>query len=296
MAPYLLPLLAALAYTVSALFIKKALNSGAGSMRVAFLTNWILVPCFLPLLLLGPKIENWAYFDTVLICALFNTLAMVLIFVTLKVGDISLQTPVMGAKVIIVAILSVLMGVGRVTPAVWLGSCLTVLAIYILSKPDQLNLGHKRSILITIALSLLTSLAFAIADLIMAKYAPPFGEMPFLVWVIALTALFSSVLIPYFEGPLRSLPKASYLWIGLGGVSMALECIFYCYALARYNDPALVNILYSSRGLWSVALVWLFGRQLGHDESAQGKGVMVRRLLGAVLLFIAILIVILNHF
>ncbi len=295
MAPYLLPLLAALAYTISALFIKKALNYGAGSMRIAFLTNWILLPCFLPLLFLGPRVENWAYFDTVLICALFNTLAMVLIFVTLKVGDISLQTPVMGAKVIIVAVLSLLMGVGRVTPAIWLGSCLTVLAIYILSKPDKLNLGYKRSILITIALSLLTSLAFAIADLIMAKYAPPFGEMPFLVWVIAFTALFSGVLIPYFEGPLRSLPKASYLWIGLGGVSMALECIFYCYALARYNDPALVNILYSSRGVWSVALVWLFGKQLGNDESAQGKGVMVRRLLGSALLFVSIWIVILNH-
>lgn len=295
MAPYCLPLLAALAYTVSALFIKKALNAGGGSMRVAFLTNWILVPCFLPLLLLGSTVENWAYCDTVLLCALFNTLAMVLIFVTLKVGDVSLQTPVMGAKVIMVAVLSVLMGVGQISLAIWLGSCLTVLAIYILSKPNKLHLGHKRSILITIALSLLTSLAFAIADLIMAKYAPSFGEMPFLVWVIVLTALFSCVLIPYFEGPLRSLPKASYLWIGLGGMSMALECIFYCYALARYNDPALVNILYSSRGLWSVALVWLFGKQLGMNEGDQGKEVLIQRLLGAVLLFIAILIVILKH-
>ncbi len=295
MAPYLLPLLAALAYTVSALFIKKALSYGAGSMRTVFLTNWLMLPCFLPLLILGHKVLDWGYFDTVVLCSFFNTIAMILVFITIRVGDISLQTPVMGVKVIIVAVLAVMMGVGSVTKELWIGAFLTVIAIYILSKPDKLNLSHKRSLWITIILSLLTSLAFAISDLIMAKYAGAFGEMPFILYVMAFTALFSSFIIPYFEGPLRTIPRVSWLWIGLGSVAMALECIFYCYALACYNDPTAVNILYSSRGIWSVALVWLIGKRLGNTESEQGQGLMMKRLIGSFLLFAAILIVILRN-
>lgn len=292
MAPYLLPLLAAVCYTVSALFIKKALSYGAGSMRTVFLTNWLMLPCFLPLLFLGHTVLDWGYFDTVVYCSFFNTIAMVLVFITIKVGDISLQTPVMGVKVIMVALLALVMGVGTVSKELWIGSGLTVIAIYILSKPDRLNLTHKRTVWLTILLSLLTSFAFAVADLIMAKYAVSFGEMPFILYVMLFTAVFSCVLIPYFEGSLRAIPRVSWLWIGLGSIAMALECIFYCYAVACYNNPTSVNILYSSRGIWSVVLVWLLGKRLGNTESEQGRGLMLRRLVGSFLLFLAIVIVV----
>lgn len=68
--------------------------------------------------------------------------------------------------------------------------------------------------------------------------------------------------------------------------------LLICLALGFYGNATAVNILYSSRGIWSVVLVWLLGGWFGNSEREQGKEVMVRRLVGAFLLFLAIILVI----
>jgi len=50
------------------------------------------------------------------------------------------------------------------------------------------------------------------------------------------------------------------------------------------------NVLYNSRGVWSVVLVWWVGHWFGNTERARGPGVMLRRLAGSLLLLSAILL------
>ena len=288
---YILPLLAALAYTFSTLFFKQALSLGAGTMRVVFVTNFLAIPFFIPILIWNHCVLDWSFWPMLLLCALFNTLAMALTFITIKIGDISIQTPVMGSKVIMVAFLSIWMGMEVLNTAVWIASFLSVLAICILGKPDKLS-GNNKTLLLTVCCSLLTALSFAISDTLMAKYAAQFGEGPFLMYTMILTAIFSCGLIPFFEGKLVEMPKVSWFWVFWGGVCMSLELIFYCYALAFYSNPTTINILYSSRGIWSVLLIWLMGGYFGNTESQKGKSIMLQRLAGALVLFMAIILVI----
>lgn len=291
--PYALPLLAALAYTFSTLFFKRALELGAGTMRTVFVTNFLAIPFFLPLLILNHEVLDWSLWPMLLLCSFFNALAMALVFITIKVGDISIQTPVMGLKVIMIAFLSVWMGMEQLSAAIWVASFLSVLAVYILGKPDKLSSNNK-VLFLTIFFSLLTALAFAITDAMMAKYAGLFGEGPFLIYCMIITAVFSFGLVPFFEGKLMEMPKVSWSWVFWGGFFMSLELILYCYALAFYSNPTAINILYSSRGIWSVLLIWFVGAYFGNTENQHGQGVMVRRLAGALILFAAILLVILS--
>jgi hypothetical protein len=51
------------------------------------------------------------------------------------------------------------------------------------------------------------------------------------------------------------------------------------------------NVLYNSRGIWSVVLVWAIGGWFGNAEREHGAGVMGRRLGGAGMLLLAIVVV-----
>ena len=53
-----------------------------------------------------------------------------------------------------------------------------------------------------------------------------------------------------------------------------------------------MNIIYSTRALWGVLLVWIIGHKLGNFEVSQhGHAVMAKRLAGALLLSIAVVTV-----
>ena len=53
-------------------------------------------------------------------------------------------------------------------------------------------------------------------------------------------------------------------------------------------------MLYSSRGLWSVLAVWGVGHWFSNREQHLGSRVLVWRLLGAILMMAAIMLVLLN--
>jgi hypothetical protein len=65
-------------------------------------------------------------------------------------------------------------------------------------------------------------------------------------------------------------------------------------SIAIYRHAPVANVLYSSRGLWSVLVIWLAGRWLGSSEGRHSRRVFAWRLAGALLLTAAIVVVSLN--
>jgi len=63
------------------------------------------------------------------------------------------------------------------------------------------------------------------------------------------------------------------------------------YCVVELKGAAWANLLYSSRGIWSVALVWGAGSAFGNTEGEAGRSVMLRRLAGAGLMLAAIALV-----
>jgi hypothetical protein len=72
---------------------------------------------------------------------------------------------------------------------------------------------------------------------------------------------------------------------------LGLQSLLLTAVIARYGQVTLVNVLFSSRGLWNFALIWFLGHRFGNAERRAGAGVMGRRLLGAALMFAAIVVV-----
>jgi len=60
------------------------------------------------------------------------------------------------------------------------------------------------------------------------------------------------------------------------------------YSVVVLKGAAWANLLYSSRGLWSVLLVWSVGPMFGNHERDTGSEIMLKRLVGSGLLLLAI--------
>ena len=71
----------------------------------------------------------------------------------------------------------------------------------------------------------------------------------------------------------------------------AIQAVLMSTAIACYRVPTEVNVVYSSRGLWTILLVAWFGQRLCLAEGKLGKWVKIRRLTGSVLLGICILLI-----
>ena len=79
--------------------------------------------------------------------------------------------------------------------------------------------------------------------------------------------------------------------MAMAGLLMGVQALTIVYAIAAFGRATEMNVIYASRGLWSVIAVWLVGHWLHSQEQALGKAVLRRRLLGASLLMVAIVIV-----
>lgn len=288
---YVLSLGAAFVYAICMVFIKESLRQGAGILRSTFILHAVMALVFLPLLLIDATIQPHASWLAPISVGLSVFLGQIFILWALKFGDPSVQTPVMGVKSTMVAIFVCFIGGGHIPLAWWLGGLLSLGAIYFLSYSEGSAL-LKRSNSLTILLTFLGASFLGLGDVIMEKTAPAFGEIPFLVVSVCSCALASCVLIPFFEGPLFAMSKKATQWALLGSFLYGLEAIAFYIAISFYGQATAINVLYSSRGLWSIFVVWAMAYFFNYQPSPVSSAVLLRRGLGTLLLFIAILLVI----
>jgi hypothetical protein len=83
-------------------------------------------------------------------------------------------------------------------------------------------------------------------------------------------------------------------WLAAGATCFAVQGLMFITSIAIYRHATSANVLYSSRGLWSVVAVWAIGHWFANREQHLGARVLVWRFIGAVLLMAAILMVLLD--
>jgi hypothetical protein len=96
-------------------------------------------------------------------------------------------------------------------------------------------------------------------------------------------------LVPFFTGTFRELP---WRWLLPGGLLLGLQASCIAYSIIAFQAATASNVLYNSRGVWSVLLVWVAGHWFGNVERGQGTRVMVRRLIASALILLAIVLVV----
>lgn len=287
---YLNPLASALIFAFATILLKRGLDEGSGATRSVFVTNatfffgllplwWIFPDPYPRELLWAPAAAGVAAFSG----SLFQVLA-------LKLGDVSVATPLLGSKVLFVALFSTLL-LGNVLPlSWWAGAVLAGLGIFFLGSNRRLPQSADR-LARTVLLSLCSVSSFALMDVAVAGWGKAFGFQRFVVLQMAVTFGLTLFLIPFFSQPLHRVSRRCWTFLISGSLLIVLQFYLLNWTIAMLGEPTVINILYSSRGLWSVVLVWTIGPLFGNRESGLGGRVLRYRIIGAGLLFSSIFLV-----
>ncbi len=287
--PYAFVLIAAVLYAAGALVVKRSGDFGAGVWRTAFVSNVVTAVCFQPLLCLGGSWHAELWWQPVLVALCF-VVGQWLTFVSLESGDVSVATPVLGLKILLVAIFVTLLGGESLRPKLWAAAALATAGIALLNRRTAASHHHVGR---TIATAGLAAGAFAIFDVLVQKWSPTWGLGRFLPLTIGIAGVLSFGFIPRFRAPLSELPRAAWPWLLGGTLLIAGQSVLFVSTIAKWGHAAPVNVIYASRGLWSVLLVWLCGHWVQSREQHLGGRVLAWRLAGATLMMSAIVLVIL---
>lgn len=285
----LIPLACAFLYVIGALTVKRAGAFGVGVWRTSFVANWIMFAVFVPFWFwrggqLHPPADYWQPAVTGL-CFLGG---QALLFLALSKGDVSVTTPVMGAKVILVALFSSLLRVGDVPLKWWLGAGLSAAAVALLHLGEE---SKHRRVGLTVLLAALSAASFGLGDVLMQKWVPAWGAGSYFPPMFLLVALYSLGFVPFFAAPLRALNSEAWRWVVAGGFLMAVNNAGIVITLGIWGGATAVNIVYSVRGLVSVVLVWAIGHWFANAERHLAPGVLRSRLVGAALMIGAVVLV-----
>lgn len=286
-------LIAAVLYTFGVLCLKRATRWHPGPWKVTFVCNLATTVLFFPLLLLdGPPID-WSLIWQPFICAVLFVGGQVLVVIALTRGDVSIATPLMGLKILMVTLITIAVsgadsieGLGSLLMA----ALLATIAVGLLGTGGE---RHRRSNLIeTVITSIAAAGCYAAFDVGLQSWGRDWGATRLMPVVMILQGLLSLCLIPMFRGSLRTIERAAWPSIGIGAFIMALQACFLTMTMAAYGYAPEANVVFSTRGLWTVLLIWCLGHWFSKEEQNQGRRVMTRRLIGAALMSIAVLLVI----
>lgn len=284
------PLIAALFYAFGALVLKRSSDLGVGLWRTTFVANLIVATLFSTLWLFGgPPVERELLWQPgiIALCLFIGQLSQ---FLALEKGDVSVAVPVFGLKVVIVAFLTPILAQEAVSGKLWLAAMLSVAGITFLNRKEA---GQRpRGLMITFIAGGTGAVAFAAFDVLVQMWGPSWGAGRLLPCIFWINALLSFGLIFRFSAPLSAVPKQAWKWLTGGSVLLGTQSIIFVSTLAVYGKATSANIVYASRGLLSVLLVWMIGHWFMNQEQHLGPKVLRWRLFGAALMLSAIVLVV----
>ena len=287
---YLMALLAGLIYAGGAIAGKKALELGRGQVRTVILSNLILSVCFIPHFFLSPGWPTLKEWITGAGLGAIFLLAQALLFRALRAGDASMVSPLMGIKSILVAFFIVILGFSHqpLSTDTWIAAGLTAVAVGLIGWPAK-NSGRASAKGILLALA--SAAAFSLLDSMVPHFSHQTDPVRMLFCIFGSLGFLTLILLPWKEEPMFSRGNPGDNWAWRSGLLIAVQAVLMSTAIACYRVPTEVNVVYSSRGLWTLLFVAWLGSRLGLTEGSLSPWVKVRRLAGCILLGICILLI-----
>lgn len=283
----LLPLVAALSFALGSMVYKRAFMEGAGLMHAVVVNNVVLALLFGPLLLLEPRHSvPWDQWYQPFLTALTFVLGHLLNATALRVGDVSVATPLLGAKVIFVALMGRFLFGHHIHSAQWWSTGLATAGVILMGMTDFRRGGRLG---VTTLMALGCAGSFAMTDLLIQAWGASFGVIRFISLQFVALGLLSLGLVPVFGLSTLRISTVAWKWMGLGIALSAVQAWIITGTIAHWKDATGVNVVYATRGIWSLALVWWVGRWMGNTErETVGTRRMVLRSLGGILILSAV--------
>ena len=283
---FILALSAGFLYACSALLCKRGLELGSGTLRSLVYSNLVMSACFLPYPFFSRNSLSLEFVFYGSLLGLLFFLSQMLCFLSLKRGDASLMTPIMGSKPVFVAIFVAALGLtpNNLTPSTLIAVALATISIALIGWPSK----RADFSLVGIFLAVTGASGFGLLDSLVPFFTNQSDPFFLLFIVFGSVGLFSILLIPWTEGSFITYRSESDFWMWLSALPMGGQAICMSMAIGFYQIPTQANIFYAGRGLWSVILVALFGGLLGLRESKSSRTLLFRRMTGALLLLIGV--------
>jgi drug/metabolite transporter (DMT)-like permease len=189
----ILPFLSSGIYVLGALLVRRAADLGVCVWRTTFISNSLSAVLFLPLWFLGGPGQPWTQFWQPCVVALAMVAGQTFGFYSLTRGDVTVVTPVLGIKTLVVALLTpVLLGL-PVPARLWMAAGLSTGGIVLLNLSGG---GPHRRLVLSILGGLAAAGSFALFDVLIQRWSPIWGAGRLVPLVMGLGAVFSVGLIP----------------------------------------------------------------------------------------------------
>ena len=280
-----IPLVAGLLYALAAVVLKKALTYNIGPWRTTFVANWFFLLATATMLPLSHG--EWGSMGLVIaiVCGFIFLGAQCLTFLAMQKGDVSVATPIMGTKILFVALFWILLG-KKVTFWDAASAVMAVAAIVLLQLGPRSK--NAAALLPTLVFSLGSAMGFGLMDVLIAKAAESLHPSRVMFVAALVCAILSFALVPFFSGPLLGLRAPALNWLLFGAALVGIQSAAFGSSIVFSGDPTGCNILYATRGFWAVMLVWLISKHLALPESTHGDETFFMRLLGSLMLILAV--------
>jgi len=286
-----LPVISAIVYTFAAMLFKKVLEKGVNLWYLNFLANLGTCVFVIPLYFFGNHCgASIPILPPFIIGGLFIA-GQAFSLISLKHGDVSVATPLLGTKVLMVAFFTVILLHIPVSFLLWSAAILTIFALFLLRGNDSKS---KKNFLPTVIYSLLCAFCFALSDIYLQKWSPLYGPDNLVFVVFMYVTVLSIGFFPLFIKNKLLFPAPIFIPMITSVIFIGFQTTLMAIALSRFGNATAVNIVFSSRGMWSVVFTWFLGNLLGNNERLLGKRVFVKRMFGSFLILIALLLVLIK--
>jgi hypothetical protein len=195
---------------------------------------------------------------------------------------------VLGIKIVLVALFAALATGDWGKPTLWIAAVLSTTAIVLL---NWTNAAHHGRVALTVLAAGSSAAMFALFDVLVQQWSMAWGVGRFPPTMMVFVAVFTSCMVPRFPGPLSTIARPAWPWLIGGSLVLAGQAVIFVSSVAYFRNATAANVVYSSRGLWSIAIVWLIGHWFRNREQQLGGAILRWRLIGAVLMLAAIVLV-----
>lgn len=285
-----LPAIAALGYVLAVLFLKNALSAGCGQRQANLAANLVPAVLFQVLWLVAGRVD-WSQVWRPAVATVTFLLGQIFTFRALRAGEVSVATPLLGTKVLLTAVFSAGL-FGQAIPAIWwLGAAASTLGVVLVTGATWRSLAPRLR-RPDAMFSLSAAACFGLTDVLVQHWARVVGIQAFVALMFGFVGVASLFLFLPGEGRrILVLPRPAAAPLAIGSTVLGVQALGVAVALGLHESATAVNIVYSSRAVWSVVLAWLLARYWQLEETRDPGEVMRRRLAGSVLLFAAVVVV-----
>ncbi len=276
---FLFPALAAGLYALGSMGLKRSMQQGAAPRRVMAVSNVAMALWSIPLIFIFPGTWHLNAWFMAMGAGIALFAGRIFSIKALEAGDLSIVAPLLGMKTVMVAILSMVFFPFEITTTLVISAVLASAGVALLQRgPVEHKAGTKKAAWYAMGASFL----FAITDISVQGARDMLG-VGYLVPTLFLTV---GLLVPAL-GRHPAPPQEARKGLYAGSAVIGFQTTLMILVIGLVGQATLVNVIYSSRALWSVVVDRMMGE-------AHIKDYMWSRLGGALMVMGAVIMAIIT--